>query len=59
MCLGLERSKSSQMIFKFLLTVLIISVILGVIFKPYIDVTDEGRVLLWYGVKKRDYIVIF
>lgn len=45
--------------FKFLFIGMAVLIVLGIIFKPYIDVTDEGRVLLWWGVKKRDYIVIF
>ena len=39
--------------------IILFSLIVELVFSPRFDRTSEGKVLLWYGVKKRKYFIIF
>ena len=39
--------------------ILVIALMVEIMVSPRIGFTREDRILLWYGKKKRDYIVIW
>jgi len=41
-----------------LIAIIIIGLILELIFRPRLGFTSEGKILLWHGRRKRNYIVI-
>jgi len=41
-----------------MLELVVIIVIVEIIYKPRLDKTSEGELLLWYGFKHRKYIKI-
>jgi len=42
-----------------IIIILVIALIVEITFSPRIGFTREDRILLWYGKKKRDYIVLW
>jgi len=42
-----------------LLITLLITLIIEILFRPRLDYTTQNKLLLWYGVAERDYIVLF
>lgn len=44
---------------KIMMTLIIIAGIIEILYKPRLDKTSEGNMLLWYGRKTRNYIVLW
>jgi hypothetical protein len=42
----------------FLLIFIIISFIIHITYSPVIDITSDGKILLWYGRTERKFIVL-
>jgi hypothetical protein len=38
--------------------ILIFAILIEVVFKPRLDITIDKKLLLWYGRRKRNYIVL-
>lgn len=41
------------------LLILTLAIIIEIIYKPRLDITSEGELLLWYGRKYRKYKILF
>lgn len=41
-----------------MITIILLSILIELIFSPRIDITKNKNILLWYGKYKRNYIKI-
>lgn len=42
-----------------MITTILITIFIELIFRPRIDITKEKNVLLWYGKNKRKFIILY
>jgi hypothetical protein len=44
---------------EYIVLIIITFTAVEIIWKPRIDTTEDGKILLWYGRRKREFFILF